>query len=261
MRKTILRFIYFTFTQNPLKLVKTIIVLGILITGSYFASKYYVDNKDGKLKKEIWAQINDIFSGKDVVWDGYISQVRAEHENVPQGYYEEDCSELVTYFKKQSGGFEIIQGKILDSEEIWVITFTSTNMGYKGYSYYNPSVDECYQSAFNYLTNEYDNKVNANGYRPRFYNRIQNISYISNEYYFVGGFSPRRTPPEHFIPQTKYIGNNFWKVFYTESGYLCYVMLDWNAKQNDFRKIFGISTLVIILLSFVFLYNPQSKKR
>jgi len=217
--------------ENSVKLLKTIIVLSTLITGMYFIAKYYVNDKDEKLENEIWSKINDIFNGKDVIWDGWISQVRAKEENVPQYYSEhnENCRGLVTYYEKLSGGFEIIQGKIFPNSTgndlIYVFTFESLNMGYKGYSYFNPSINACYQSAFDYLTNEYDNNVNANKQRHGFYNRIYNIYSLSNEYYSVREVNK-------FIPQTFAIENDYWKVFYTTSGHQYSVALNWNAKQK-----------------------------
>ena len=221
------------------------------------------------MKNEIWSQINDIFDGKDFVCDGNISNVQVEQESVPQNSSSsylwgeaEDCRGLVTYYKNLSGGFEIMQGNMdRNYNRITIHTYSSSNMGYKVFNDYNPSINDCYQSAFNYMISHDNTNGNTkNGCRAGFYNRIQNISSIANDYYLVGGLTVS-AKPDRFLPQSSFIENDYWKVFYIRSGYEYFVAFNYNAKQKDFWKIFGFSSLGLLLLSFVFLYNPHSKKK
>jgi len=244
--------------MNTLKLVKVIIVLGILITGLYFVSQYYVDNKDEKLKNEIWSQINGVFDGQDKICDGSISSVQVRQDNISNCSYGEDCSDLVEYYKKLSGGFELVQAR-KNNQNIDIMNWTSSNMGYKtnpipNYSNYNqniPSIDEAYKGAFDYLTSE---NPASNGYVAGAYQRIQNIPSLSNEYYSLKEIGTLNMG-------TSYVHNGYWRVFYTGSGYRYAIDLNKDKKQNDFWKIFGFSTLGLLLLSFVFLYNPKPKKQ
>lgn len=245
--------------MNTLKLVKTIIVLGILIAGIYFASQYYVGYKDDKLKNEIWSQVNEVFNGQDKICDGSISRVQVRQDNISNHSFGEDCSGLVEYYKRLSGGFELVQAR-KNIQNIDIINWTSSNMGYKistTSNYFNinqniPSIDEAYEGAFDYLTSE---NPASNGYVAGVSQRIQNIPSLSNDYYSMKQVS---TLQNNGIP---FIENGYWKVFYTGNGYEYNVALNSDVKQKEFWKIFGFSTLGLLLLSFVFLYNPKSKKK
>jgi len=237
--------------MDILKLVKTLIVLSMLIVSAYFASQYYVDNKDEKLKNEINAQINEVFNGRDVVCDGSISGVQVRQDNVSNHSWGENCEDLVHYYKKMSGGFEILQAE-KEKHYVEITTFTSSNMGYKIYSYnfnsLTPSIDEAYKSTFNYLTRD---NIKTTEYSPGIYKRIKNIPLLSNIYYSMKEVAKLNS-------ETSYVHNSYYKVFYTSYGHRYAIMLNNKKKTEDFLKIFGLSVLGILLLSFVFIYSPRN---
>jgi len=234
--------------MDKLKLIKTIIVFIILITAVYFIAQYYVSNKDKTLKKEIWSEIDNVFNGLDIVCVGEMSRVQVEQENIPKSffgtYHGEDCGDLVSYYKRISGGFDILYAK-KNNQNIEIGNFVSTNMGYKIYSYYNPSIYESYESAFDYL-------INRNGYRRGLYHKIQNIPSISNDYYSLVKVSDTYTNGK-----TPYIENDYYRVFFIDNGVAYSVELNKHKKMKEFWKIFGISAIGVLLLSFVLLYKPN----
>ena len=258
--------------MTKIDIIKRIIIVGILITVAYFVTEYHIENKDKELKDDFFEKIDKAFEGKDVISDGVNNPVQVQRISIPtislQGgniYTEENYKDLVSYYERITGGFTILKAKRTSSSNrskdgIDVYEIYSTNMGYKvnnisNYWMVDLSFNECYKSAYEYLTVE----DISSGFTPGKFQQISDLHKISNEYYRWWETDTSRGLSEKY--NSSYVYNNYWKVFYHRiyTHYWLDYAYNYTVKKREFRKIFSISTLGILLLSFVFMYNPKKK--
>lgn len=202
----------------------TAFILSLILT--YSTISYIYTTKKERLKNELISEIDDIFNGKKIVFDGTITAVSGELTKTKyDGKKREQTSfpkkrdqngiqvfpsieELNEYFIEQhgvyglykckSGGFDIAIAERLDKESFSIEMIYSKDMGYKqpqyNYSYgfkmdnWRPSVQECYNSAFDYFK---ENSEYASGYTSGLYNTIISIDRLQNEYYNIENAIPK----------------------------------------------------------------------
>lgn len=219
-----------------------IMIVGILITtGITFIIVKAQKSKD---RKEIETRIDEIFQGKDEISDYENSGVQGEMEKViilnemdissrrfpgiyageiclmskptienENNYWEEErlkkwntYKELVEYYRRTSGGFNIISLKKMPNGFDRIV-YNSKNMGFKvpaseyragvnygygvtsaGYSIptYRGTVQQAYNLTLDFLTKDKENSP----YIPGSYNKIKTFDELSSEFYYIRNIAP-----------------------------------------------------------------------
>ncbi|MFN4076142.1 MAG: DUF4339 domain-containing protein [Cloacibacterium sp.] len=202
------------------------LLIGLVTLLAYSIS----NNKKQKLKKEIYAKVDNILGGKTVVLDGIetLTQGELKETGYPKSknknsddlsYLFQDWWErekLYTIYEATSGGFTIKQLTKQNDDGFDVETIYSGDMGYKkpsrsyvepqymddgwggrfkisgGYysNNYRLSVRQCYTEAFEYFTK--DDRHSPGAYTPGKYIDISNFSDIRNEYFYMDNTTPRQ---------------------------------------------------------------------
>ena len=202
----------------------------LLIGLAMLLSYSILDNKKQKLKKEIYAKVDNILDGKTVVLDGLetltdgvlketnYSRLKNKNSNDQSLLFQEwwESGKLYSIYEATNGGFTIKQLTKQNDDGFDVETISSGDMGYKkpsgnyvkpqymdgvwgdrikisdGYysSNFRLSVRQCYTEAFEYFTK--DDRHSSGAYTPGKYVDISNFSEIGNEYFYMDNTVPKQ---------------------------------------------------------------------
>lgn len=260
-----------------LKIIKAILGISLAIILLCFGIKFYLDNKQDKLKHDILEQIDKVLDGKNVVLDYTFYAAEVEKGNIPKLrepfistitnkpiYSDEDefFKGLKAYYKLKQGAFNIIVAQKQSDYLYRIYRISASDFGYRvnkhdewGYNQW-PSVDDCYSGALKYfLENDPELK---NSYVSGKYSQITDFKYIENEYYELNDQSFEKSG--WWTQKGTAITNYFWKVLYNRAGNDYYVCLKNNVRAIDFIKYLLIGLAIIGILSFIFLYKPKKKE-
>ena len=242
-------------------------ILFVLLVISFAAGYEIVETKKTKYKEELTDRIDRIFNGKSIICDGVIYRVTGERKKVIRPVktsndkfdwaYSTALSEynaaksegIIEKFTCTSGGFTFKKLKKIDlGYEIEVNT--STNMGYTTNYYYRGSVQEAYNSAYQYMVNDNAGCYSSAGY----YDLIENFTSMDNDYYYIlNTEKPSYPHSSHWWSQGEgNIYNNWYKVYYKMDGYYYEISeRKWRIGE-DYILFFsiggGISLLIFIIL-------------
>jgi heme/copper-type cytochrome/quinol oxidase subunit 4 len=241
-----------------------------------------------KSKKEISQKIEGIFGGKSIVCDGVhyavkgklstieeltISNFKDKNDNLHYKDKNDRIRELVERraaldelgklrqeglvekFICVSGGFTFNKLKKVDNGfelEVW----TSTDMGYKSSSYNRGTIQEAYNSAFDYIKKE-----NSGCYANSYYDLIENFKFLENKFYFVANVQKPSYPNLSYWCSEKdgNIFNNYSMVYYRTQGWYYEINPKEDEIRNSFLKIALIGFLISILITVVFFVSNPFK--
>jgi len=250
-------------------LIKSILGIGLAFIILFFGVDYYIKEKESRLKQELNQQIDHILDGKNVVSDGEIYSAEVVKASKPEtlnilgpdgkpiSSEYDDYKDIKSLYKLNRGGF-CIYSLMKKTPELYTYKkYYSSEIGYvvnKFDSWGNnqwPSINTCYSKAFEYfIQNDNDLK---NSFISGKKSEIINFPDIKNEYYIIKknlDFTSGGHPC---------IANYYSKVFYYYVGEDYIVLFDSNARTTDFIKLFIIGSLIIGVLSFIFMYKPKKK--
>ena len=242
------------------------LILFVLLAISFGVGYGIVESKKSKYKEELNNRVDRIFNGKSIICDGVKYRVEGELtkvtrpvKNTTEQYdltyslrlqeYEKAKSEgIIEKFSCTSGGFTFKKLKKIDlGYELEVQK--STDMGYTSNYYYRGSVQEAYNSAYDYIVEE-----NSGCYSSGYYEVIENFTSMDNDYYYIQNTEKPSYPyASHWWSQGEgNIYNNWRKVFFKTDGYYYEIAeRKWRIK-DDYILFFsiggGISLLIFIIL-------------
>jgi len=238
----------------------------VLLIVSFIIVYLLIESNKTKLKVDISDRIERVFNGKSIICDGVKYGVKGELKSIRRpvkdpnkefdlayslnlNEYEEAKNEgIVEKFYCNEGGFTFKKLKKIDlGYELEVVT--STDMAYISTNYWRGTVQEAYNTAYDYLLEE-----NSGCYSSGYYELIENFEYLKNDYYYLENTVKPSSPySSHWWTSGEgNIYNNYRKVYYkTEGWYYEISERDWLIKE-DFLKYFsiagGISFLIFLLL-------------
>jgi len=229
------------------KSLYSILILLILLSLSVGIGFFITESNKTNYLDELSNRIERIFNGKFSVCDGEDYGVRGKLEKV-------HMEGIVEKFTCESGGFTFKELKKVDNGFVLEVN-TSTDLVYTSTSYFRGSVQEGYNSAFDYIKNE-----NSGCYTNGAYELIGNFEYLNNEYYYLANVRKPSSPyADHWWSSGEgaSIYNDYRKVYYKYEGWYYEIEPKLSSIKNDFLKISmiggGISILLFILLLAV---NP-----
>lgn len=246
-------------TNNKSKKVRfSFLTLFVLLIVSFIIVSILIETKKNKLKEELSDRIERVFNGKSIVCDGVnykvFGELRISKPTKPWllptdpellKYEKEKEEGIIEKFYRDGGGFTFKKLKNIDlGYELEVIT--STDMAYTSNNYWRGTVQEAYNSAYDYFLEE-----NSSFYSKGSYELIENFKFLKNDYYYLMN-------TKHYVSSDdgNYY-NNYIKVYYKGEGWYYEIAERDRQIKNDFIKIYsipgGISILVFILL---LIFNP-----
>jgi preprotein translocase subunit YajC len=255
-------------TKKSKKVLFSFLILFFLLIISFIIVYFSIESIKTKSQNELSNRIERIFNGKSIVCDGIDYGVKGKLEKAAlpkkpilkrnvsslDEYNKAKEESIVEKFTCESGGFTFKKLKKVDNGfELEV--FTSTDMVYTTTTYYyRETVQEAYNSAFNYFKEE-----NSGCYTNGIYELIGNFEYLDNEYYYLGNVRKPSYPySDHWWSSGEgSVYNDFREVFYKSEGWYYEIKpRERKIRENFLTNILigsGISILVFLLLLVV---NP-----
>jgi len=242
------------------------LVLFVLLAISFGVGYGIVESKKSKFKEDLTDRVDRIFNGKSIICDGVKYRVEGELTKVTRPVksttanydltyssrlqeYEQAKSEgIIEKFTCTSGGFTFKKLKKIDlGFELEVIQ--STNLGFLNNYYYRGTVQEGYNSAFEYIVEE-----NSGCYSSGYYEVIENFQHMSNDYYYIKNTEKPSSPyAAHWWSSGEgNIYNNSRKVYYKTDGWYYEISERKWKIEEDYILFFsiggGLSLLIFIIL-------------
>jgi uncharacterized protein DUF4339 len=242
------------------------LVLFVLLLVSFGIGYGIVESKKAKFKEDLSDRIDRIFQGKSIICDGVKYGVKGELKKVSRpiknsnlefdfaytsamnAYNKAKEEGIVERFTCSEGGFTFKKLQIIDLGYELEVT-TSTNMVYTSNNYYRGSVQEGYNSAFEFMVEQ-----NTGCYSTGYYELIENFIYLKNDYFYIENTEKPSSPySSHWWSSSEgNIYNDNRKVYYKTEGWY-YELSERDWRINEDYLIFsgiggGISLLLFIIL-------------
>lgn len=215
--------------QSKKLLLSTFLLLALLII-SFIVIYTLIESKKAELKQELTHRVENIFNDKPIICDGVKFNVTGDLKEITKPIktnsesfdlvygieldeYEKAKEEgLIEKFYCKNGGFTIKKISKIDTGYELEIT-TSTNMAFTSSNYWRGTVQEAYNSTFNYFIER-----DADFYEKGSYQLIENFPNLMNEYYELkNAGKPSNLNFSHsMLADGANIQNNYRKVYYKQ---------------------------------------------
>lgn len=244
-------------------------LLALLIT-SFIIVYFVIGTNKTKYKQELSDRIERIFDGKTIICDGVNYGVKGELKKIAilspseedrlfynnraahDEYVVNKKEGIIEKFYCFEGGFTFKKLKKSNlGFELEVIT--SNNMGFISTNYNRGTIDEAYNSAYDFFVNK-----NSGCYSNGYYELIENFSNLNNKYFYLKNTVRPSSPfSQMWTNGEGHIGNGYRNVYYKSEGWYYEITeRNWNILEDYFKFLSltgGISVLLFLLL---LAFNP-----
>ena len=241
------------------------LTLLVLLITSFIIVYFVIKTNKTKYKQELSDRIERTFDGKTIICDGVNYGVKGELKKIPtlspseedrlfynnrvahDEYVVNKKEGIIEKFFCFDGGFTFKKLKKSNlGFELEVIT--SNNMAFISTNYNRGTIDEAYNSAYDFFVNK-----NSGCYLSGYYELIENFSDLNNKYFYLKNTERPSSPfSQMWTNGEGHINNGYRIVYYKSEGWYYEISeRNWNIWE-DYLKILsltgGISVLLFLLL-------------